>query len=491
MALPIQPSDTQAGCNPVSSNCVIWQGPDIPCITLCKGDSISDVTYKVATELCTLVDQLDITGFDVSCFPPICPKPENIHDLIQFIIDQLCTQQTEIAGTKSNSGSFTCTDALNCLVPVASCFQYTNAFGDLVTEMSIKDYASAIGTRVCSIVNDITILTGVVEDINDRLTVIEACDPCNPPAPVIEIPNSCLTAGTNIPIETFVETLETAFCDLQTATGTPTELYSAIAQECVNLDTSPSLSNSSVNMGSLPGWVTAGNYNTVADAVNNMWITICDIRSALYNVVTTCCAPSCDDVDLFITATYTSPNILLTIGGTISGTFADCYAAGSFITITDAFGNSYTTQVPVVTNVGGAAVSINIAATSLNPYTDYTVTLNVCVDDSTNSLKCNQVLTTSVTNSAYCPSIVYATDVTFIDYSLTNLISSPVTYIIECWNNALTTLVTSDTVINPAAGAVIGSLTGLTAATTYQIRVRVIIGSTIKDCPYTSATTKP
>ena len=61
MALPIQPSDTQAGCNPVSSNCVIWQGPDIPCITLCKGDSISDVTYKVATEICTLVDQLSLT----------------------------------------------------------------------------------------------------------------------------------------------------------------------------------------------------------------------------------------------------------------------------------------------------------------------------------------------------------------------------------------------------------------------------------------------
>ena len=91
MALPIQPKDTQAGCNPVSSNCVIWQGPDIPCITLCRGDSISDVTYKLATELCTLVDQLAITGFDVSCFPPICPKPENIHDLIQFILDQLCS----------------------------------------------------------------------------------------------------------------------------------------------------------------------------------------------------------------------------------------------------------------------------------------------------------------------------------------------------------------------------------------------------------------
>ena len=110
MAIPIQPSDTQAGCNPVSSNCVIWQGPDIPCITLCRGDSISDVTYKVATELCTLVDQLDITGFDVSCFPPICPKPENIHDLIQFIIDQLCTQQGEIVTAISDT-CLDCTDA--------------------------------------------------------------------------------------------------------------------------------------------------------------------------------------------------------------------------------------------------------------------------------------------------------------------------------------------------------------------------------------------
>jgi hypothetical protein len=45
--------------------------------------------------------------------------------------------------------------------------------------------------------------------------------------------------------------------------------------------------------------------------------------------------------------------------------------------------------------------------------------------------------------------------------------------------------------VNPAAGPVVGSLTGLVAATTYKIRVRVIIGSTITDCGYTTATTKP
>ena len=87
--------------------------------------------------------------------------------------------------------------------------------------------------------------------------------------------------------------------------------------------------------------------------------------------------------------------------------------------------------------------------------------------------------------------MVYAADVTYIDYSFTNPLSSPVTYIIECWNSALTAIVASDTIVNPAAGAVVGSITGLVAATSYELRLRTIIGSTIKDCPYTTVTTKP
>ena len=65
--------------------------------------------------------------------------------------------------------------------------------------------------------------------------------PCTPPTVTIEIPTSCLSGATNIPIETFVEDLETAFCALQDATGTPGEIASAIAQECINLDTTPTL----------------------------------------------------------------------------------------------------------------------------------------------------------------------------------------------------------------------------------------------------------
>lgn len=493
MALPIQPTDTQAGCNPVSSNCVIWQGPDIPCITLCKGDSISDVTYKVATELCTLVDQLDLVNFNVSCFPPICPKPENITDLIQFILDQLCDLQngtTPAGSAKSLVGSSatSCDDVFACQITVAPCFQYTNAFGDLVTQMSLTDYATAIANKVCDIVSDIATINSTLITLSDRIQVFEDCDACNPVIPPIEIPTSCLSAETNIPIETFVEDLEAAFCALQAATGTPTELAGAIAQECINLDTTPTINNAAVTYNALPGWVSAGSYNTVADAINNMWITICDIRTAVQSVVTNCCNPSCADVDITMTSSFTSPNLSLVFNGAAPG-FSDCYPAGMYVTITDAYGVSYTEQVSVIPNLGAGAQLVDLTLSGLNLFTNFTVQLNICADNA--GLKCNDTIIQTVENTALCPAMTYAADVTYIDYSFTNPLSSPVTYIIECWNSGLTAIVASSSEVNPAAGAVVGSITGLTAATTYKLRLRTIIGTTITDCPYTSVTTKP
>ena len=52
-------------CSPTSSNCVIWQGPDLACIKLCKGDTVSDVIAKLATELCTIMDMLNVTNYDL------------------------------------------------------------------------------------------------------------------------------------------------------------------------------------------------------------------------------------------------------------------------------------------------------------------------------------------------------------------------------------------------------------------------------------------
>jgi hypothetical protein len=37
-----------SGCNPISSNCVVWQGPDLNCINVCTGDTISIIIAKMA-----------------------------------------------------------------------------------------------------------------------------------------------------------------------------------------------------------------------------------------------------------------------------------------------------------------------------------------------------------------------------------------------------------------------------------------------------------
>ena len=73
-------------CSPISSNCVIWQGPDIPCIKLCAGDTVSDVVAKLAAELCTVLDILNVTNYDLSCFNLTACAPNDFTALIQFLI---------------------------------------------------------------------------------------------------------------------------------------------------------------------------------------------------------------------------------------------------------------------------------------------------------------------------------------------------------------------------------------------------------------------
>ena len=83
-------------CSPISSNCVIWQGPDIPCIKLCAGDTISDVIFKLATELCAVLDTLNVTNYDLSCFNLTACGPNDFQALIQFLIEQICALQNEV-----------------------------------------------------------------------------------------------------------------------------------------------------------------------------------------------------------------------------------------------------------------------------------------------------------------------------------------------------------------------------------------------------------
>ena len=66
--IPTNSSITTNGCDNISSNCVIWQGPDIACIDLCSGDTISEVTKKIADKVAKYrAETFEAGGWKVTC----------------------------------------------------------------------------------------------------------------------------------------------------------------------------------------------------------------------------------------------------------------------------------------------------------------------------------------------------------------------------------------------------------------------------------------
>jgi hypothetical protein len=502
MATPIQPTNTQAGCNPVSSNCVIWQGPDIPCITLCKGDSISDVTYKVATELCTLIDQLDIAGFDVSCFPPICPKPENIHDLIQFILDKLCELQNAQGGTTPEIPA--CPDT--CVITVAPCFYYPNQFGQQVTTMTLTEYSTAIGNKVCEILDALAANDLFVKSLDKRLSDIEACDPCNPVIPATLVPTSCLTGTINTPIVTFVQTLENEVCELKDAvvgSGTiaQTVVNDVLAQQCEGLEGAAPLSQPYGAMGLIPGWVTAasGDFTTLSAAVQNLWITVCDMRTALQNVVTNCCN-ACNQVMLDMSnSSYDPATYTLTVDfvGSVPGTLTP--TGNLFITIRDCAGVSfsYDTGSDLVTLLG-TSISLDLSVTAPGTFNlgcigsnAYMISVtNVNLMTTLSGEKCNLVFTEYVAGSAVPPLTITPVAVDQLRATFTPTYVGPVTYYLELWDNSFTGIIASTAIVNPPVAIAYNHTFGsLTTATTYQTRMTMVAGASSETGPFYPGTT--
>lgn len=487
--------ENQAGCEPVSSNCVIWQGPDIPCIQLCKGDSITDVTARLAKELCTIMEYMKVSNYNMLCFDPVCPTLQNFQELVQFIITKLCDLQTCCdAATGTTQISLRSSEKVltnETQITVAPCFQFVNEVGDTVTTMTLEDYARAIGTRVCAILLDIASLNSRVTSLETRVTNIEntCCDDTPVELPLI---SSCVL-GPNPggwPVLAVLQALEQQFCELQASTGMPSSIYLAIAKQCANLDTQQSLASPGTNMGSLPGWVVQSNYVNLSSSINNMWLAICDIRAAVLSLAE-CCQPGCRDIQLAMSASISGGDLQIFLTGLIPFGFNDCVSGGSQVTIQDSDGNVYVTNIPLVANINQPPTLITLSTTPLNPVLDFTITLNSCLINNTANVTCERVITFLLNNSINCSSMVFSTTGKTIGYTFTNAYTPPVTYTIELMNSLGTVVLDTIVHTNPAVGPVASTFSALSESTTYNIRVTVSYSGETKICPLTAVTTDP
>jgi len=370
--------------NPTTTECVTWQGENIPCLGIERGQFISESVKLVADEVCILKSTLDLTDLDLKCVFDLClscPDPEKtLKVVLQLIINKICTINQAIANlsvsTSTNSDP---------LVRLASCFQYTNDNGDLVIELAHSDYTRRIANAVCTILLDISTLQNDIDDLRDRVLAVET-RVNNFDSSLPDVDSSCLFVGVR-PVNEAYSLLDQAFCQLRGATGNTTDINRAVSQQCSDLN---------AEFAATPGW--SLNPVNLAQTIQNMWIVMCKRSAEVKSIQDTCCAITCDDVKIgFVVLLNTERNeatIRFTSGaGTqLPAGFAD---AGSVMTITDKSGNSVDFNVPISNN--GEEV---IDLTGLNTADQYSFDLDAKV--SNGALTCQKCISRTATVQDTC-----------------------------------------------------------------------------------------
>lgn len=396
--LPIKSNTADQGCSPVSSNCVIWQGPAIACINLCNGDSVSDVVYKLATEICALQAQLDLTDIDFDCLVSSAigtPEPEHTLSVaLELLIAKVCSLNDIINGVSENDGSVNLDP--NVVIPQnASCFVTTDENGTAITQLPQSTFTKRIAVQVCALKTLTAQHATTLTNHESRLVTLEA-RPLPTPLPTVT-PTCTFPSSADQQLDVAWEALEQQFCQLRAITGTPTALSAALTYQCTGLGAEKALSSTGT-MNGLTGW--KNQVGTVADVLTNLWITVCDMRAAVKDMAingtsgglsgTLNCSSIIVDFSVTTNEARTSATLFFAGVTTIPDGVTDCTGQGAKVTFSDSSGAKFISYVNVTNNKSNTnGVTINLSG--LNTALAYTVLLEGCFTKDGN--QCNKVVT--------------------------------------------------------------------------------------------------
>jgi len=387
-------------CSNISSNCVVWQGPDIPCIELCTGDTISDVVAALAQQLCDLViPEPNLDGLDLLCvLPQGQSQPDTVKDIFQLIVNYICDDEGE--------GDY---ELPTLALP--QCLYYDDpTTGDPVTALPLDQYALLLANKICDILQAIDIINVTLSDHETRITILEDCvldgnGNCNIGGGDPDVFSTCILENQTVAASVLLLALEEAFCDLQDAVGAPPLVSAAVNQAGCITSSDPMLSSAGT-YGGVAGWTSTP--TTLSHAVGNAWIVICDMHQAIKDIQLNCCPGACDDVVFAYTTTLTTnaSNVPNGIdfdfsGSSVPAGFNDC-GGSTTIVVTDQNG-VVANQTFTFVNYAGTnnILNFNLATTSLNLADDLDVSISFCITDGVD--QCDAVITDVVESSVPCP----------------------------------------------------------------------------------------
>lgn len=442
---PYQSSSDKENCSPISSNCVIWQGPSISCINLCKGDSVSDIVYKLAVELCDIQETSSLTSVQFDCLLTICgstTKPDlTLAAVLQFIINKICCTYEELTtaidnlvasgGTSSTSGNTESMPGSSSepILDLPACLQYNDPFtGQLVTTLPLTPYVIHLANDFCTLQATVEEHTSQISDLDGRVTNLEDA-PCCYVAPTIipECTYGSIVGGITTQMDDVVASLDLEYCNLRNTLGTNTQLLSAAGSQCANLGALNALSQSGT-MSSISGW--NNTINSVAQSMQNLWLTVCDMRGVINDLKNCCGAANCSSFLLGFTvgSPITTDELILVFDAltVIPAGYEDCLA-GSTITVTDG-NNTFTGSFLLIDDVinGSGSKTFNITTAGLNGYLPWTITVNGCIVNEAGT--CNKIVSlvnpaitpTTTTTAAPCHSYSIVANITELEAATGN-----------------------------------------------------------------------
>jgi hypothetical protein len=277
------------GCIPTSSKCIVWEGPALECIDICKGDTIEDIIYKVANYVCNLnLECCPITATDLANIEFTCQIPAfsdntyfiDAHNVYEFL-EQICSWIYSLYYGTSNLRE------TEQALTLPECLYYEEN-GDTIMSLLRDDYIRYLADKICEIVANYDALLLTLDDISDRLEAVEEFveNYKEPEPPELYITSQCASAaspGEEVEITEAFETFEGNYCSYITLLGLSPEWTAALNSTCTGLGNSYQLANQSAQMKTIYNWILSP--SSVADNYNNLWLTICDIRAAIQDII--------------------------------------------------------------------------------------------------------------------------------------------------------------------------------------------------------------
>jgi len=278
-------SNNPNNCDPISSNCVVWQGPDIDCVNICQGDTISDVIAALCTQL-TLLETLIGSGnteFNISNINQselTGNTATNLEELIQLMIDNIIINQggSTGTGTGDHGKHFDCGDVFACAVTgQPPCFLEATGFNN---GESLQRWISAVSQELCDLQSSGSTTQAITTTLSTKVASLESA-PTGEQNPMI-YSSGVVTKGQLTPIATVVQALDSQFVTLRNTTGTPSNLTVGVNTEPADLIQPVSSAGYSKALKTSP--------TTAGDALYNMWLAVEDLRAATKDIQNNCCS---------------------------------------------------------------------------------------------------------------------------------------------------------------------------------------------------------